>query len=218
MDDILLYNKYIDFFTTLYNYISESKDKELSELIEPSKYKKFIRQHRCCSINTQKRIIIHDEVIKKLDSFIEEECAIEDMLSFGSLWRFCQFVRYAEKTIFYENTLDQDFYVDSDMYEVSERSFQLKSIYEVEVLFKLEKTRDKVNNEEFKVITLNVKRLYGKQMMNTFTIVNEDVKFNDSSDLYLINTINNFLYRELLATLKNIVNTLEAVNNIEWYR
>jgi ribosomal protein S24E len=97
------------------------------------------------------------------------------------------------------------FYVDSDMLELKERSFEIKYNDKTTFNFKLEKVEDKTNHQEFKVITLNIKRKYGKQMANIFTIVNEDVKFNDSSDLYLIKTINEILYKKMMSILKSSV-------------
>jgi len=205
MNDILEYNKYINIFNSIYNYISTTKDKDISELeIEPAKgFKKFKKnKQKECTIRYQ---IISKEVKKMLNEFIDEECKMEDMLAFASLWQFCQFIRYAEKTIFYENTPEQSFYVDSDMFDIKERAFQIKYHDNVEILFKLEKVSDEITKQDFKVITLNVNRLYGKKMSNIFKIVDEDVKTNDTSDIYLIDMVNDILYKEMKISLEYII-------------
>lgn len=197
--DILQYNIYIHFYEnlydTIYNCINEN---EFEKLSAKKKFKLFERSEN-------KWTYVRDKALDMLDEFINEECSEEYMLSFGSLWQFCQFVRFIEKVNMFRNDPDSTLYVDSDMLELKERSFEIKFDSKTTFNFKLEKAEDKVNHQEFKVITLNVKRKYGKQMTNIFTIVNEDVKFNDSSDLYLIKTVNEVLYKDMLKILKESV-------------
>lgn len=217
-NDVLQYNKYIAFFNSIYNYIVTEKEKDVTEF---ENYKKEIKILKKIHIVTKKELDerfkdnhIRSEVFNQLHTFMDEECQIDEFISFGSLWQFCQFVRYVEKVIFYKNDLDCGFYVDSELYDLNERQFRVNKDSKVDIYFKLEKTKDKINNQEFKVITLNIKRMYGKKMVNVFTIVNEDVKLSDSSDLYLINTINGFLYEEMIDTLDIIIRNLLKIHGI----
>ena len=215
MNDILMYNKYINLFTKLYNYAISSKDKSFedipglieyySEYNKPFKKKHIINEY-------DKQVFIKKTIMKELEEFIDEECSMDDIVSFSSLWQFCQFVRYAEKVVFYKNALDRHFYVDSDMLDVKERLFvieqkNLDSTYK----FKLEKVVDSITKEECKVITLNICRHYGKEMSNIFTIVNEDIKINDQSDQYLITTINLILEKTIKNVLRDCVEQLVRV-------
>ena len=212
-NDVLQYNKYISFFTGLYNYIMDYSNKISNMNFEPERRKTRFRLFHHSRMYTDSELQINeyervrDYTKDKIKSFIFEDCKIEDMLSFASMWQFCQFIRYAEKTIFLKNRPESNFYVDSDMIDVKSRVFIIKN-EDTEIIFKLEKIPDEITKTEFKTITLNIKRLYGKQMTNIFTIVNEDVKCNDSSDLYLINTVNKILYDEMLRELEACVEKL----------
>ena len=208
MNDILMYNKYISIFTKLYNYIASNKYKQFDEvegLMEwyNKKHKSFRNKNKISEFD--KYHFIKENVYKELDNFIEEECATDNIVSFSSLWQFCQFVRYAEKIVFYENIPDNLLYVDSDMLDVKERVFAVnnKSL-KTQFKFKLEKVDDNITKQECKVITLNVCRQYGKEMNNIFIIVNEDIKINDQSDEYLINTVNLILEDSMKSTLRAI--------------
>ena len=212
MNDILQYNKYINIFNQIYDYVAVTKDKDISELVEPAKGLKKLSKHNMPD-SMRKAVIINNNAMDSINEFINDECDIENMLSFSSLWQFCQFVRYAEKIVFYKNEPSNTLYIDSDMFDIKERAFQIK-YKDTEIQFRLEKTDDIVNKQEFKVITLNIKRLYGKNMMNVFTIVNEDVKLNDASDQYLINTVNDILYREMIRCLKASVKELLKVYEV----
>lgn len=198
--DILQYNIYIHFYEDLYDKIFNFVNgDEFNNLPPKKKFSLFTK-------NENKEIYIKNRALDLYNEFLKEECSEEYMLSFGSLWQFCQFVRFIEKVSMYKNDPEMNsFYVDSDMLELKERTFEIKYDDKTTFNFKLEKVEDKINHQEFKVITLNIKRKYGKQMANIFTIVNEDVKFNDSSDLYLIRTVNEILYQKMIAILHDSV-------------
>lgn len=215
MNDILMYNKYINLFTKLYNYAMSSKDKPIEDIPGLIEYysennKLFKKKH---IINEyDKQVFIKKTIMKELEEFIDEECSMDDIVSFSSLWQFCQFVRYAEKVVFYKNTPNRTFYVDSDMLDVKERLFAInQDNLEATYKFKLEKVVDSITKQECKVITLNIYRQYGKEMSNIFTIVNEDIKINDQSDQYLITTINLILERSIKKVLRNCVDQLVMV-------
>lgn len=213
-NDILQYNKYIGFFTEMYNYIMDSVNEiDKTDFTPAKKDKKFdwyLGLHKNMSSTELKNQALRklvEEIRCKKDQFIKEECQIEDMLTFSSIWQFCQFVRYAEKTIFYPNKLENDFYVDSDMLELQSRKLSIK-LYDTDIKLDLEKISDNISKHEFKTIKLNINRLYGKKMTNMFTIVDEDVKCYDSSDTYLINTVNKLLYDNMILTLVAILQHL----------
>ena len=212
MNDILMYNKYISLFTKLYNFILSNKDKHIEEIeglqeFYAKKNKPFRKKYEISDY--AKKYYITQKANYELEEFIAEECSIDDIVSFNSIWQFCQFVRFAEKVTFYQNIPTNNLYVDSDMLDVKERLFIInnKSL-DYQLKFKLEKVNDSITKQECKVITLNVCRLYGKKMNNIFTIVDEDIKINDQSDEYLINTINIILEREMKKVLKKCISEM----------
>lgn len=212
MNDILMYNRYINLFSKLYNYIISNKNKAIDDIPGLKEYyQNHKKPFKKIKINDYDKCrFIHDSVRKELDEFIAEECINDNLLSFNSIWQFCQFVRYAEKVVFYKNTPDNKLYVDSNMVDVKERIFTVTE-FDTLYKFKLERVVEPITKEECKVITLNVCRQYGKEMNNIFTIVNEDIKFNDQSDEYLINTINLILEDSMKHVLKDCVEQLLTV-------
>ena len=130
-------------------------------------------------------------------------------MSFNDLWEFCQFVKYAEKTLFYQNDPDPQrvFYVDSDIDDLSKRQFAIRDLDNTyQLLFKLEKINEPIHNEIMKIIRLSVSRNYGRKMTNEFIIVNSEIKYNDDADIYLIDNINRILYERITNTFNEIIN------------
>lgn len=187
MDDILSYNKYISFFNEIYMKLYSDGGPH-NELVPAQKRILFKKGHPA--------ILTKNYCYDAIERFVEDNFEFEDALSFNSIWQFCQFVRYAEKVIMCDNNPNDYLYVDSDILAPDEREFMIKND-DVSYRFKLNKVRDSVNKKEIKVITINVERNFGKKMVNIFTVVDNDVKFNDISDMYLITTINLELYRAM---------------------
>ena len=199
-DDMLLYNDYIAFFNSIYDLMLKD--------IPPEETPKNKKSHGLFKKETRPNESPNYALAKqKIEEFIKEKCDFDDILSFKSLWNFVQFVRYAEKTIFYKNIPENSLYVDSDLNEVSSRMFKISSD-NYDIKFKLEKVKDDVNNKKYSIINIHVQRLYGKKMQNIFTIVDKDVDFQDISDLYLMNTLNIILYKEMMFEIRSIFSKL----------
>ena len=140
---------------------------------------------------------------KRVNKFIDDQFKDPNYnLSFIQLWNFCKFVRYAEKTVFWKNIPDNFIYVDSDLYDDKCIKFSLKDRLQdplIECMFELEKVKvikKSIVSEDdnyLEVIKLTITRQFGKTMTNVFHIVDADVKYNDSSDILLITTINRLL-------------------------
>lgn len=208
--DMLLYNKYIAFFNTIYDLLLKD---DLEEPEQPTNKKSFrLFNNKNKSEEPYNKRLARE----KIDTFINEECKFDNLLSFNSLWQFLQFVRYAEKAIFYINDPDScALYVDSDINEIKLRLFKITTT-ESEIKFKLERVKDEVNDKRYSIITIHVERLHGKKMQNIFTIVDQDVDFQDISDLYLMNTLNIILYKNMMEVIRNIFDKLlEEVNKHE---
>lgn len=198
-NDMLLYNDYIVFFNSIYDLMLKDIPPE-----ETPKHKKFGLFKKDNSNQVNRNYSIAKE---KIEEFINEECKFDDLLSFKSLWNFVQFIRYAEKVLFFQNTPDRSLYVDSDLNEVSARMFKISN-ENFDIKFKLEKVKDDINIKKYSIINIHVQRLYGKEMQNIFTIVDKDVDFQDVSDLYLMNTLNIILYKEMMYEIRCIFDKL----------
>src|SRR5574344_1428899 len=109
---------------------------------ETDKYR-FVYSDKC-----NKRVEIESAVMDKLNDPV-------DCLKFETIWQFCQFVKYAEKTKFYHNDINQNLYVDSDLYDMDSRVFIIKDEHDYQLAFKLEK-REGPNKEKIKIINLTV--------------------------------------------------------------
>lgn len=132
-------------------------------------------------------------------------------LDLTTINQFCDFIRVIEKCLFYINDTDSRLFVDSGL-EDTTKVLIYKSD---EMQFKIEtkSIKDPTQHNTYReVLQIDVKRLYGKQMVNTFTVVDRDVKYNDDSDLYLINTLN----LVLLSNMKSIYQSaLERVYKLK---
>ena len=147
-----------------------------------------------------------------VDNFIKENFGYRDrdthrnfIRSFDDMCQFCDFVRYAEKVLFYQNTTANDLYVDSEI-DSKIKLFSINVGYDTFIKFKLEKKSfHDIVGTDMNIIEIEVKRNFGKEMYNKFTIVNGEVKYNDTSDMRLMDSINILLYEKTLNTFKVIM-------------
>lgn len=192
-------NKYIRVLMNLYENVVVSPEDPIIE-IEKSSF-----------LSKPKRIETYPERNKILEEInnLRISTIIPTGMSFNDLWEFCQFVKYAEKTLFYQNDSDPQrlFYVDSDIDDLSKRQFAIRDLDNTyQLLFKLEKINEPIHNEIMKIIRLSVSRNYGRKMTNEFIIVNSEIKYNDDADIYLIDNINRILYERITNTFNEIIN------------
>lgn len=218
--DMLKYNKYIFLFNTVYDILS----KGLHEDDKESSGKKSLFKKEDSS--TKSRYLDKDisyknpntmKAIKEINKFFDEECGMDSILGFSSLWQFAQFVKYAEKTIFYPNKSNNSLYVSTDMNEVKNRIIILNT--DAKIKLKLEKANDPINDKIYNIINLSIERDLDDKTKNIFTIVDADVKLEDCSDLYLINSVNHDLYNCVINTFMEIFKKLIIRQNIgvEYY-
>lgn len=149
------------------------------------------------------------KVWKEIEKYIDENC--KGPIKFSVMWDFCQFVRWSEKVVFYRNEKDSDIFVDSGLDDVDKRCFVINISDDVYIKFLLEKERisynvsNTISDKPYATsIKIEVIRTYGKEMKNTYTIIDDKINFNDTSDLELMNIINNELERYMKETCINI--------------
>ena len=140
-------------------------------------------------------------VNKTLEAALEAVNEFRDKLTkevpdFTTMWDFCEFVRVMEKVFFFENVPNNDIYVECDIGKSGNgsRKFRIYITDDTnvsiigEIRFILEK--DVFGSD---VITINVIRNYGLKMENKYIVADANIKYEDSSDIYLINEINDKL-------------------------
>ena len=134
---------------------------------------------------------------------IIDEISKLNSIPFDDLWDYAQLLRWAEKVLFYKNDIVNYIYSDSELHSDENRNFMIQTDDYI-IIFNLEKQEVSVldtfsNNEFIDVIKIEIRRKFGKELTNTFIIIDRNVKYEDDSDLYLINTIN-LLLREAIVT------------------
>ena len=154
-----------------------------------------------------------ESVKKEIEKFIDN-LSNKDSIEFDTLWDYAQLLRWAEKVIFYKNDIINYIYSDSEMNSLDKRKFLIQND-EYMMIFSLEKQEisifDTYTDKEFvEVIKIEIRRKFGKELSNTFVIINRDVKFEDDSDLYLINTINLLLKKSIINSFQEIVDIIDS--------
>lgn len=194
-------NKYIEVAMELYENVVINPE---THLIIKERSKKFPFK-----MIEKKTTPVIDHTMEKIKR-LAEDTIVSSGMKFNDLWEFCQFVKFAEKIIFYVNDPKKQFYVDSNIDDLSKRQFVITDFYNTyQLLFKLEKAENSVNNDILKVIRLSISRNYGRKMVNEFVIVNSSVKYNDESDMFLIEEVNKILYKNLNTVFWNIINMIK---------
>ena len=153
-----------------------------------------------------KCIVCYTNVEEKLDNikfFISK--VKNNPVTFDRIWDFCEFIRIVEKIFFYRNTPDNDIYVEMAWSGKSTNVRKMRINYEdSEIRFTLDHSI--LNND---ILTINVVRHFGLEMNNEYKIVNGEIgKYDDSSDLYMINEINKMLRYYMVDAVKSIVNII----------
>jgi hypothetical protein len=216
-NDILQENIFIDKALSLYGDIISGRtyEEEIQKTVAEthfigSLYKKKI-------VNVKKEIPVVEFYNKHIYALTIHP------LQFYKMWQFCQFVRWAEKIVFYRNTIDKTIYVDSaiDDYDCRLLVYTAKDF---QIKFKLEKVDNPAYSPNtlsdilsmkndipkyFKCMKIVVERNYGKCMTNHFSIIDDNIDFeDDTSNELLYKTIDN----KVLDAEKNIIR--EIYNSI----
>lgn len=225
--DLAELNQFINYAEKLMN--AYDKDKETIETVENISYrKKFLWIKYDKKITKQEEISTYNrsKIRKDIKEFIDKNTS--EPLSFKFLWQYCQFVRWAEKTIFYKNTTDNKLFVDSAMMDLDNRNFVLSYGEDILIQFSLEKQKDPVlkytsfditdltedKSVYYHIIKINVVRKYGKMMNNKYTIIDSKVNYEDSSDITLMDTINKLLCEAVRNECYNIYELIDSNNYI----
>ena len=144
--------------------------------------------------------LFKEEIVnKKVESIMEEIKFKADKItkeppSFDVLHDFAAAIRSMEITLFYINDPNKSkIYSDYDINSTRKRNFYIKE--EDQYIIKVE-TENKYDIKENK-ITINVSRLYGKELNTTFEIIDRDCEYSRSEDIILINEINRILQKEI---------------------
>lgn len=143
----------------------------------------------------------HDGELRNtiLDKKAYKKLFTDKSQSFITLWQVCQFIKWAEELGFYYNNLDSPIYADANLDD--ERKFKITTDdKKTDIIFALSMKKDPVNIDMLKIINIKVKRNYGNKIESTYIIVNNNVKYNDSADIYTMNNIN-ILLTERIASV-----------------
>lgn len=176
--------------------------------------KDTISKHGWFNFFDQKETIPKDKAVKQFRALIDNfrmtamRLDTKETGLFWNIWDIAVFVRYAEKLLLYDNELDQRlFYVDSAMDAKEQKLVIDKPQYTIYI--RLEERFLEDTKESIEVKHIKVKRKIGKKMENDFVIVNDNPKFNDDSDSYLLYQIENLLRETMIKTLDKIIIKLE---------
>jgi len=160
--------------------------------------------------NTKKKILVEandPELQKAIDNYTKHvNHVVKSPIKWIDLWTFCQFVRWAEKSIFFVNDKDNELYVDSDIDNVDVRRLVVNAT--PNVMIQLELKRQVTPVETLEIIVIQVSRNYGKQLKNRYMVVNGEVDYPDGSDRDLMLTINTYLNNAVKTISDNILDCM----------
>lgn len=221
LEESLEDNVFINWAIKSYN--TSNNNEAISEIKKISHYwnGKFPFRHK----KVDKEIITTMDIVNSdIKTFLSEQLEKEDSISFSILWKYCQFIRWVEKTCFYKNDLTKTVICDSPMYsdgtEEDERKLIIQSS-DVIIKLSLKKTRNDqtpsildINDTNaysiyFKIINIDIKRKYGKMLNNKFTVVDGQTTIRDNSDEYLIRTVNKIVKDSIINHFLSIMSFIQ---------
>lgn len=201
MSNIITYskdNRYIQAIQQLFDYVYY-----LGNTIEVVENSSLVKRWKL------KRKTIN-EFLVGIDKFVESvlDKNYEEISTFENLWEYIQFVRFAEKMLLYDNDPDRELYVDSDLDSNIKRNMVIsKQGYTIFILLEHKSLED--TNNVIHIKTIRVIHETGRKLQNNFVIVNDNPKFNDDSDIYLLYEFGILLKEAILETLIQITNNLK---------
>jgi hypothetical protein len=210
MNNLAENNKFIELFEKLYDIIylgADINEENVGSVdtveLSRSKFKLFKKKEE----PVVKAVAPLDIAIQAINDYLESLLSNPSQ-TFWTLWKLCQFIRWAEKIFIYDNNPESDYtiFVDSEMNE-SIRKFVIK-FTNITIQFKLElieKPNYTLTEDKYsQVITINVTRDYGKKMNTKLVVVDSEADIADDSDLYLINQINRYVNVAIANTISYI--------------
>lgn len=226
--DISNLNPYNKLLINYYNYYNpdpdtckSKKDEDLQIITIPDALKKsnFIKRLKI-KIETFDEDLYPTFVYKishpLLDDLRKQENELESNISgnlkidFKTLWDYCQFIRFAEKILNYKNDTSGIIYVDSTMYDIEERRIVFNFTDSgISYYLKLTRDRDPITSDRLHITNLIITRNYGKKLRNEFIIVNNNVKYHDDSDFYLIRDTVKNMNETMVNEMKSIYNKID---------
>lgn len=227
-------NTLIGLFESFYDQIQSHKNDldELSKTIKEDReeaLKKSEEKKSFFDRFKKKEVKIYELPNEFVSSYNEIKNYLDNILSnpaqdFWTLWRLCQFVRWAEKVVLYKNELDSSYYksifVDSAI-NADEREFVFDIVEGARVYIKMElvqKPYIKITESAYnEVLTIMVQRSFGKKMENKFVVINGESDLIDDGDIYLINQINKHLNYVIRNTVKAICYDMLYDVNLQLY-
>lgn len=184
------------------NSIKEDNTIEKTDIIKKGLFKKEVNKY-----TIKKKFEEGSDTLKEYNRIKDHIKEItEGPMKFSDLWQFCQFVRWAEKVIFYPNKETNTVCVDSGLLDFDQRKFVLNCNFENDIIdkqirylvdepvegqvkFLMERTKVK-ENEYIHSIKIKITRNFGKKMENNFNIIDGNVEYQDTSDIFLMNVLN----------------------------
>ena len=221
LEESLEDNVFINWAIKSYN--TSNNNEVVSETKKVSHYwnGKFPFLHK----KVDKEIVTTMDIVNSdIKTFLSEQLEKEDNISFSILWKYCQFIRWVEKTCFYKNDLTKTVICDSPMYSDGTSEDERKLIIQssdVIIKLSLKKTRNDqspsildINNTNaysiyFKIINIDIKRKYGKMLNNKFTVVDGQTTIRDNSDEYLIRTVNKIVKDSIINHFLSIMSFIQ---------
>lgn len=225
-DDLLNDNRFVSLATELYDIKILKSIKN-----DPDNYENKTIKNGLLSKIKETEYKPEKEFYKKLKEFIDTNLNQDSdhPVQFNIIWEFCQFIRWAEKALFYENDLNNRVIVDSGMtagitdnnprvivFQSQSTSTTIKLELKKEMLLQTREdsildinTMDTVPDKSH-IITLEVIRSFGKKMKSKYIIVNGQVKYNDLSDIYLMNTVNRIIKDGIANVFREILFSIET--------
>lgn len=221
-EDFLKDNTFITLATKLYDL------KIMHEIEDPDLVTYTYKKTGLFKTEKVKHYEPEDVLRKQIRNFISDNLHEENdtPLAFRTIWEFCDFVRWAEKTIFYHNDLANRVIVDSAMgagiINDDPKVVVFQPVLSQDVNIKLELRKMKVNrqsvldldnveytSEYSKIINIEVSRHYGKNLKSKYVVVDENVNYKDLSDIYLMNTLNRIIKECIITVFREIIFEIE---------
>ena len=194
-----------DFYDTIKKYTNE-------EIEYIAKFNKSIFNRN------KKKYIFSKEISEKKDTILDNKFSYgyskkEWLTDFVK--PYLHFLRTVEKCFMYNN--DESNTVYSEIINDKEIIyFAVNDSYKIRIIFEKTKIPDKLikdpdldnifDNNYMEFITIEVKRNFGKQMMNKFKIITDNDTFDDETDEFLLEIIMDVIYTSILSQLSDILN------------
>lgn len=172
-----------------------------------------------------------DVLNNDVEQFIKSTFNDQEEVSFSTLWRYCQFLRWVEKTCFYHNDLTKSIVCDSPMYSNNgETDKRVLVIQTTDVIIRLEMEiaksssvssildLDSVDRIFNNILIIEVKRKYGKLMNNKFVVIDARTTIRDSSDEYLLRTVNKIVKDGLETQFRSILQFISTKEFLEDFK